>query len=310
VPNKVFITLEIEIRESTIMKTVRLRISLYRREIMRWFMVILFVIGSVLTGLATYFYVVFVTAPVYSFKTGYSGFGIAHNESIIPMLMTVGVAINPPELWFDYYFSCYMNGTYNFIFAFPFNIMRQIRVSENMSTKSTPHGSAIWLQCRVNNVSSYGLDHEIWGDFAIENTFQEGTRGSYTIILPFGMGISPEVTEDLWQALKVPFYSGDINVTLYVALPGGFRPTTMFPPNSRGPELYKTPFNVTIDSTEWDAGRLQNSVTIEAIDVNEKPIYDNIPFTSGILFGIGVQLMFTIGYDSIRRWARSPIEKS
>jgi len=53
----------------------------------------------------------------------------------------------------------------------------QSQVSENMSTKSTPHGSAVWLQCRVNNVSSYGLGHEIWGDFAIENTFQEGTRG-------------------------------------------------------------------------------------------------------------------------------------
>jgi len=109
---------------------------------------------------------------------------------------------------------------------------------------------------------------------------------------------------------QVPFYSGDINVTLVVALPGSFRSTTIFPPNSRGSELFETPFNVTIDSMEWDAGTLRNSVTIEAIDMNEKSIYDNIPFTSGVLFGIGVQIMFTIGYDSIRKWARSPMEES
>jgi hypothetical protein len=287
------------------MEAIKLTIWLNRKKITKWFMVILFITGSIFSGLAAYFYFSFVNAPTYSFKTGYSGFGIAHNDSIIPIRMTVAVEVNPPELWFDYYFSCSENGTYNFIFVFPFNIVRVYGASENMTTKSTPHGSAVWLQHRVDNVSSYGLGNEIWGYFSIENTFQEGTRGSYTIILPFGMGIDPSVTQDLWETLKVPFYSGDINVTLQVALPGAFRPTTMFPPNSKGPELFRTPFNTTIASMIWDAGTLQNSVTIEAIDINEKPFYDNIPFTSGILFGIGIQLMFTIGYDSIRNWAKS-----
>lgn len=273
-------------------------------------MVVLFMLGLVCISLASHEIARFYGAPVYSFKAGYSGFGIAHNDSIIPVSMTVGLAVNPSELWFDYYFVCYANGTYNFIFAFPFYITRQYSASEKMSTRSTPHGSAVWLQYMADNVSSLGLGHQIFGDFYIENTFQEGTKGLYTIILPFGMGIDFDVTLDLWQSLKVPFYSGDVNVTLYVALPVGFKPSTTFPPN-RGLEYPPSHSNVTQvqPSLTWDVGTLQNSVTIEAVDTEEKSSYDIIPFTSGILFAVGLQFTFTIGYDSIRKWANSKEEE-
>ncbi|MGD0495908.1 MAG: hypothetical protein ABSB28_07675 [Candidatus Bathyarchaeia archaeon] len=275
-------------------------------------MIALFLIGLICIGFASYYLVSFYSAPVYSFKAGYSGFEIAHNtSSITPVTMTVLVSVNPPHLFFDYYFICNANGTYNFIFAFPFNILEQTGASEKMATRSRPHGSAIWLQYVVDNVSSWGLGHEIWGDFVIENTFQDGTRGSYTIILPFGMGMDFEVVRDLWQALKVPFNSGGVNITLYVALPVGFRPTTTFPLN-RGLEYPPSHFNVTQAqaSMTWDAGTLQNSVTIEAIDINEKSFYDNIPFTSGILLAIGLQFVFTIGYDFVKKWGRSQTEES
>ncbi len=283
----------------------------YRREITRWTMIALFLIGLICIGFASYYLVSFYSAPVYSFKAGYSGFEIAHNaSSVTPQWMTVYVAVNPPELFFDYFSICNANGTYDFIFAFPFNILGQNGASENMSTRSTPYGPAVWLKYVVDNASSWGLGHEIWGDFVIENTFQDGTRGLYTIILPFGMGVRSEVTGDLWQALQVPFYS-DVNITLYVALPVGFKPTTTFPPN-RGLEFPPTRFNVTQAqaSMTWDAGTLQNSVTIEAADTNEKAFYDNIPFTTGILLAIGLQFMFTVGYDSFRKWARSQTEES
>jgi hypothetical protein len=286
-------------------KAVSLKMWLHRFKIIRWLMIALFLLGSALTGVAAYSYVAFVTAPVYSFKTGFSGFGIARNSSITPVSMTVGVSVNPPVLWFYYSFFCHENGTYNFIFAFPFYITRVISASEkNVSTNSTPYGSAIWLQYRVNNVSSYGAGHMLFGNFVIRNTFQEGTRGSYTIILPFGMGVNPEVTQNLTRKLQVPFYSGDVNVTLDVSLPGSFTPITSFPPSSRGPEPYPTPLNTTTNFMEWSAGTLQNSITIEVVDANEKSFYDYLPFASGVFFGIGIQLMFTIGYDWIRKWAR------
>jgi len=287
---------------------IRLWFWLHRKVITSCIMIILFLLGSICVGAASCFLEMFYGAPVYSFKPGYSGFGIFHNDTIIPVSMIVSVVVNPAELWFDYFFGYNENGTYNFIFVFPFNILGFYRASENMSTRSTPHGSAVWLQYRASNTSLGYMNHQIWGDFKIENTFQEGTRGSYTIILPFGMGIEPDVASDLQKTLEVPLYSGDVNVTLYVTLPGGFMPTTTFPPNSAGPEPYTTPFNTTITSIEWNAGKLQNSVTIEAVDTGEKSFYDNIPFESGVLLAIGLQFMFTTSYDAIRKWGSSKTE--
>lgn len=258
-----------------------------------------------MTAWGGYWLTSFVYAPVYSFTSGYRGFEVAHNDSIRPMNMIVDVEVNnPSELWFYYSFLYDLNGTYSFFFAFPFNIVGRYPGSDVMPWNSTPYCSAVWLQYVDNNVSYFWKDHEIFGDFMIENTFQEGTKGSYTFVLPFGMGAPFDVTRDLIQSLKVLPYS-DVNVTLYVALPAGSTPTTTFPPN-RGLEFPPPPSNLTQAraSIAWDAGTLQNTVTIEAVNTSEKSFYDSAPFYSGVLLAVGLQFMFTTGYDSIRKWAR------
>lgn len=281
------------------MKSLKLRLWLNRRRIGKSLIALIFTLGCLLTGQAYVYYIQYVNAPVYHFRSGFSGFGIARNDTINPYMMVVGIGIDPPELWFQYFFTCPTNGTYNFIFIFPFNITRINYISEYMVVNSTPHGSAIWLRHSVENASYNAPVQEISGDFSIENTFQDGTRGLYTIILPFGMGIDPEVFQEPWKILKVSLHSPDAPITLHVGLPGDFRPTNMFPPVTKGPNTWTTAMNRTITSLEWNFAALQDSVTIQG-NTDEKFYYDNLPFISGILFGIGVTIIFTIVYDALK----------
>lgn len=266
-------------------------------------------IGSIIALFGGMIYYQFANAPNYFFKSGFSGFGIARNDTdITPDRMIVGIGIEPPELWFQYFFTCSANGTYNFFFVFPFNITTQRFASETMSYNSTPYGSVVYLQHDVNNVTSGWLSQEIFADFWIENTFKTGTRGAYTFILPFGMGVHSEAYQDVWKELKVGFHSPDANITLQVGLPSHFRLVNAFPPVSRGPNRWTTPYNNTIDSMEWQFVTLQDSVTIQTEDGDEISYYENLPFVSGLLLSIGIPTIVATAYDAIKEWARSPEE--
>jgi len=47
---------------------------------------IFFLIGMITTGLGGIFYYRFISAPSYSFKYGFSGFGIARNDTTLSFL--------------------------------------------------------------------------------------------------------------------------------------------------------------------------------------------------------------------------------
>jgi len=129
---------------------------------------------TILGGLLPYW--IFAGAPNYSFKPGFSGFGIARNETtVLPTLMVVGLGAEPPELWFEYFCACSMNGTYNFLFFFPFKIVSEEGNSTDISFRATQTGSAVWLSLNINDVYLGSRDIEIWGDLSIENTFQSGS---------------------------------------------------------------------------------------------------------------------------------------
>jgi hypothetical protein len=282
----------------------------FRRWVGKYFFVvyaIFIAIGLTTAVLGGIIYYQFVNAPNYSFKSGFSGFGIARNDTdISPDRMIIGIGIDPPELWFQYFFGCSANGTYNFFFVFPFNITDKRFTSENMSFNATPYGSVVYLRHHVDNVTSGWLFQEISGVFWVENTFQTGSRGSYTFILPFGMGVHAEAYQDVWRELKVGFHTPDARITLQVGLPSRFKLVNVFPPVSRGPNRWTTPDNRTIDSVEWEFETLQNSVTIQTEDRGEIVFYENLPFISGLLLSIGIPTMITTIYDAIKELARSP----
>jgi len=280
----------------------------FRQFIAKYFFVVYIIfimIGLTTVVLGGIFYYRFVSAPSYSFKYGFSGFGIARNDTdIIPDMMVVGVGIDPPELWFQYFFQCSANGTYNFFFVFPFNITGKWFTSEDMLFNATPYGSVVYLRHQVTNVTAGWLSQDISGDFSIENTFQTGTRGRYTFILPFGMGVHSEVFQDVWKELKVSFHSPDVNITLQVGLPSELHLVNSFPPVSKGPNTWKTPYNRTINSLEWASETLQDSVTIQTENTEEIGSYENLPFISGVLLGIGIPTIITTSYDAIKEWGQ------
>jgi len=253
-------------------------------------------------GIATSY--LFYSAPRYSFRPTFSGFGVARNSTnISPEMLVVGIGLDPPELWFQYFFSCSANGTYNFLFVFPFYVTSTYASKENMSLRATSQGSAIWLQYQVSDVS-YGWESgEVWGVFSIENTFQSGFRGSYMFLLPFGMGIHPEVYGNLQRELGVTFHTPDTNITLQFGLPARYQITQTFPPLSSGPETWVTYTNRTITTVKWEFETLQNSVTIYCQDPNEIAFYDHLLFISGLGYGIGVSIVITTVYEAVKDWA-------
>jgi len=288
------------------MKTTIQKLEKRRPWVAKYFTCLFLLAGLLITtilGLVPY--CLFFSAPHYALQPSFAGFGVARNTSnIVPSWFVVGVAVDPPELWFQYFFEYSMNGTYNFLFIFPFKIINKIRASENMHFNSTSRGSAIWLQYKVNDVPFGWAGTDIWGDFSIENTFKSGTRGSYMFILPFGRGISGEVLGNLQEALQVTFHTPDTNISLQVGLPARYQITQAFPPISAGPNVWTTPSNRVISTVEWQFETLQDSVTIYCQDPDEIALYQSYQFISGLGFGIGVTMVTTTVYDAIKDWVR------
>jgi hypothetical protein len=122
-------------------------------------------------------YYLFFSAPRYSLNSNFSGFGVARNNTnVSPNSLVMDVRVDPPELWFQCSFDCDVNGTYNFIFVFSFKIISKITATENMFFNASSHGSAVWLQYQVNDVSSGWMPKNVGGEFSIENTFGSSIR--------------------------------------------------------------------------------------------------------------------------------------
>jgi hypothetical protein len=96
----------------------------FRQFIAKYFFVVYIIfimIGLTTVVLGGIFYYRFISAPSYSFKYGFSGFGIARNDTdIIPDMMVVGVGIDPPRTVVPILLSMFCERHIQFLFRFPF----------------------------------------------------------------------------------------------------------------------------------------------------------------------------------------------
>ncbi len=282
--------------------------TLERTQRAKYFYLFFFVIGLVITiFLGVLPCCSFFNAPSYSFQPSFSGFAVARNHTnITPDRLRVIIGIEPATLFFQYSFACYENGTYNFLFIFPFNVTSKINSTQNMNFTATSVGSAIWLQYPLNDVPQGGSHRDIFGDFLIENTFQSGTRGSYTFILPFGGAIKSEVIGNRQSGLGVFFHTE--KVELEFTVPETFRIIQSFPGFLEGPEPFVTSTNRTMMSVKWIFDELRGSVTIYCEDPNERSSYESWLFLGGIFLSLGMSITVTTIYDFFKERTR-PSEK-
>jgi hypothetical protein len=248
-------------------------------------------------------YASYLNAPTYTFKPSFSGFDIAHNNTIVPDGFGVTVYVDPPQLFFSYAFTINSAGTYYFIFIFPFYVKSPIEMSQEMNITSTSRGTVILVRYQmgsINGGASGTLSDIIFGYFSIDQTFMSGSRGSYVFTLPFGTGASPDVRLSAIDELEVNFHREE-NVTLAIALPRSYVPTSIFPPSSQRPphgSYYSD--NRTFSHLEWDSTVPQNDVTVICENQDEMASYSNRLFYSGVFLGIGSSLTLTAVYDGLK----------
>jgi len=288
------------------MTTIQQMIDKLRMWVAKYIVPLFLILGFLITLLGGFIPLfLFYSAPNYSFQPNFSGFGIARNETNISLILFVlSVTIEPPELYFYYSFTCYENGTYNFLFWFPFKIISRTSSSVNMSFNPTSRGSAVWLRYQIDNVRYGWAGGQFSGVFSIENTFESGTRGSYMFVLPFGLGIPAELVWDIQRELEVPFVTPSESIDLSFGVPGGYHITQTFPPHSVGPNTWTTISNRTVTKVGWNPRELRDSVTIYCQNPNEIALYQSYLFIGGLCLGIGVPMMTTTFYDAVKRWSK------
>ncbi len=279
------------------------RYYLFKHWYKKWrFFFTFFLIGLIITssgGVLLYFN--YNPPTLSSANPYYQGFGVARNDTASPTIMTIGLVVNPPEFSFQYFFEAMVNGTYNFIFVFPFNVKSIVGESKNMfmSVNSTNTCTVISVSLNSSQLES----GKIWGDFMIDQTFVSDNRGLINIILPFGNGISSETFDNIQRKLEVSLYSPDAPIDLYVSLPNSYSWTESFP-SMTGMNPFVNPFtNKSVTSLYWNFDKLQNSITIKCDDQFEIGVYGYLLFFSGIFLGVGLPLMVTTYYDGKKRWS-------
>jgi hypothetical protein len=287
------------------MKGIGARLEEHRPWVRKRFYILFMIVGILISLVGFSLYVGFRDAPTYSFTPNVRGFLVARNQTITPTLMNIILGVDPMELYFQYFFDCQANGTYDFLFVFPVQIVSTIATSMNMSVRSTPYGSAIWLHYYIADAVAgpgpkWHPEGQIWGWFSIKNTFQSGTRGSYSFLLPFTSNIDPSVTQDLFSQLSVNSYDPGTKIILQFGLPGSHTILQTFPPISSGPDVWINPYNQTRTTIEWNFDSLGQTLTIQSEDPNEIGRYDFLLFLSGVLIGVGVPIATAAVYDHVK----------
>jgi hypothetical protein len=269
----------------------------YDLQIRYWirkrFYVIFFLVGIIVASVGAVLFYGYANPPSYSYDPHYQGFGVAQNSTALPNIMVIGFIVDPPELFFQYFYIAQTYGTYNFIFVFPFNVVSIIGDSGNMTVNSTNTCTVISMSLHLNESSQ-----QIWGDFRIAKTFLSRNRGLYTIVLPFGRGINSEVFNKIQQKLKVPL-SPLADVELYASVPYSY--TESIPVITDLNPFINPITNKSYASLHWYFnGDVQNSVTVMCTDQSEIDNIQNMTFWSGIFFGIGFSFILNTVYDAYR----------
>lgn len=269
-----------------------------------------------LAGLAVTFviggglFVSYQYAPSYSFQPNYQGFAVARNytQNIMPYFLRVRISTptEQPVLYFRYDFSVAENGSYNFIFLFPFQVAQKISSTKSMNYNSTPYGTAVWLKNRVVDVDVGWKSKYIWGEFYVTNTFQSGTRGDYIFALPFIMGVGgpSDVIDELQRELKVAWHSPDVKVELEFTVPSRLQITQAYPQSFLGPDTLTITGNRTINMVRWNVSWPSQQFTVICRDNKETAYYQSILFLSGIFISIGAGVVVRSVYDAAREKCR------
>jgi hypothetical protein len=264
----------------------------------KWrFYVAFFLVGIIVTSVGAVLFYVSINSPTYSYDPYYQGFGVARNSTTIPSFFVINFVVDPPELVFEYFYTAQTNGTYNFIFVFPFHVTSIIRNSTNMMVNSTNTCTVISL--RLDSIKQGS--QEIWADFEIKRTFLSANRGLYTVVPPFGRGISDGAYDSAYRKLGVGLNPLDATVELYVSLPNSYSYTESVPTITDMNPFVNQITNKSLTSLHWVFTELQNSVTIMCTDQSEIDYLQNVTFWSGILFGIGFSLMLNTVYDAYKK---------
>ena len=230
-----------------------------KRKLFILLFIILIALGVIVTSIGGYWFYSYANPPTLSSDPNYQGFAIARNSTINPIAMNIELEVNPSELSFQYFYNAQLNGTYNFIFVFPFHVTGIVDESENMSINPTNTCTVFSLSLNLTKNNEYWESEQISGDFMIAQTFLSGSRGLYTMVLPFSGGVGGETYNTLQQKLEVGIYSPDAPITLGVILPAAYSVTESFP-SMAGVNPYIMPFtNTSVMSLSWNFAEMQDS---------------------------------------------------
>jgi len=262
------------------------------------FFIVFIITGIAVSCFSAYFLVFPSLVPRLStVNPNYSGLGTLVNKTnVSPYLLVVIASAEPNELFFQYYFNCDENGTYNFLLSFPFNMSRKISSQpENMSFNySSSYGTAIWSQYYSNGTGSRSIS----GNFEIEDTFRSGSGGYYTFVLPFGFGVnSQEIFGNLTSELNVTFAPG-VRTDLYFNVDSSKYEITQTFPERKGGWLTMPdrPINWTGAAWELQEG-LSQSFIIYCRNPGEIRGGQVFLFLGGVILSIGIQIAIGGGYD-------------
>jgi hypothetical protein len=303
-------------RDSTALRETSIGSNIRRatgsRFVGRHFYAIAFLVGLLVTSIAGGgLFVTYQYGTSHVARSDLQGFAIAHNstQNILPRSLYIRVAVltERPILYFRYEYVVYENGSYNFIFVFPFQVVQNTGLNEAVHFNSTPYGSAIWTTREINNVAngSWSDDH-IEAEFFINNTLQSGTRGDYTFTLPFigGVGGASDVITRLRDSLRVIWYTPDAAVELEFIVPSRLHITQAYPQSFAGPDTLTIIGNQTINKVRWTMAWPSQQFTIICHDSDEASFYQAMLFFSGIFISIGVGIVVRSAYDAAKERCR------
>ncbi len=279
-----------------------------RYWVRKWrFYLVIIIIGLIVSYVGFWFSFASVSAPSFFNNSNFRGFGLITNdtESLSDSMMIVLRISNPSSLYFNYVFESRMNDTYSFVFWFPFRINGIKSNPQNMSISPTDSGSVVSLS--YNTPITYWTNggvptQKIEGWFNIDNTFTSGSKGVYTITLPFGMGVDSEVFDRTARQLNVTYFSSS-NVILHIDLPYNYGVADIFPQLSTGLQSW-TPSTSSnpINTLEWNFKTLSETVIVRYEDNLAIGFHENALFAGGIILGVGSSIFLTAFYDWAKDW--------
>jgi hypothetical protein len=284
-------------------KNVNVSANTTHRQISKWlrkwrFYVVAFLIGIVGFPFVGGLFYMWANPSMYSYDPRYQGFAVDQNSTVIPngFYIDFNANVNPPELFFQYWFIIQTNGTYSFIFSFPFNVFVVFHNADNMTINPTSTDTVMYVTLPENEGSQ-----DIWGDFGITRTFLSDNRGFHTIELPFGGVVNSDAVV-LEQKLGIEPSFQSVSVNLYVGLPISYSYVESIPAISDSNPFVNPQTNVSSASLHWYFNNgLQNSVTIVYNDQSEVGYLQNMTFWSGIFFALGFSLAVNTMYDAYRK---------